>query len=141
MTNKPKTPGEVAWEAYISTLVKTPAGYGPANGGYTSPAWEAAAQAVRKQVGEEIRAVQDMGTGAVTSAIMESRKVRDIRAILREWHAQTPKPMGEWVFHSAQDVVETIEDLLDPSPMPEAEAECAEAAGAKPIPSPPPAER
>ncbi len=135
MANKPKTPGEVAWEAYISTLVETPDR--AARGGYSSPAWEAAAQAVRKQVGEEIQAVEGKPAPIITQAVMDMNRVIGIRAVLATWReAKT----DEDTCYFDCDAINAICSILGEPTREEAEA-CAEDAGAEPSKSPPPAKR
>lgn len=140
MANEPKTPGEVAWEAYISTLVETPDR--AARGGYSSPAWAAAAQAVRKQLQEEIKA--NWAAPGKTLRLLGEVAVEDIVAVaelkkhLAWWHDQ------DWNYDyevALSALIEAVEPFLPDEPKPEAAGACAEDAGAEPSKSPPPAKR
>ncbi len=131
-----KTPGEVAYEAYHFPYPGNWRGYGD----HGKAAWEKAAQAVRKQAGEEIQASEGKPATIITQAVMDMQRVSDIRAVLASYGSNHTKVMGEWVYMDANEVIEEIEGLLA-SPKPEAAEACAEGAGAEPSQSPPPAER
>jgi hypothetical protein len=130
-----KTPGEVAWEAYRSALMVWTPGP-PAGEDYISPAWEAAATAVRHQLGCQNR------TDELVSAhlIRDVGMIRDIRKVIHEWRTIDPD-FTEGGYYDC-DAIKAIAAILDPDePTPEEAEACAEDAGAEQSKSPPPAER
>ncbi len=133
-----KTPGEVAWEAYRSALVETPGQ--PPGGGYTSPAWEAAARAVRKQVGEELQAIEGKPGPIIAQAVTDMGRIRDIRKLAREFKVLPVPDDRDHNEEDKDDLINAIVAILDGPTREEAEA-CAEDAGAEPSKSPPPAKR
>lgn len=137
-----KTPGEVAYEAHALALVKE-TGIGT-NAFWDSlpehevKVWEAAAQAMRKQAGEEIQASEGKPAAIITQAVMDMAAVTNLKKDLAWWDAQD---WGSDYHHSLEQLIIAVEPFLPDEPKPESAAACAEDAGAERSKSPPPAER
>lgn len=82
MPAEPKTPGEVAYEAYHSPYLGNWRGHGD----HGKAAWEKAAEAVRHQLGCQNR------TDELVSAhlIRDVGMIRDIRKVMHEWRTIDP---------------------------------------------------
>lgn len=125
MTNKPKTPGEVAYIAHAYALVKE-TGIGTNTWwsslpGHEVKVWEATARAVQEE--QETEAASRLGA-------LQRRLVR--------WRA---RDFGSDYDEDFEALIRIVTPFFPVEPTPEAAEGCAEDAGAEPSKSPPPAKR
>lgn len=114
MANEAKTPGEVAYITYHSALASHgPTTWRPGMMDDSKAAWEAAAQAVRKQVGEELQAVEGKPMSIIAQAVIDMGRVHDIRKVVQVWQEKYEKT---WTTEHPQDAVTAlceIDKILD----------------------------
>lgn len=144
--DKPKTPGEVAYEAYMAADdASFPEHQREKLRKLTwkdtrlqrQVKWEAAAQAVRKQLAQEMKALRFEPGPAIAEAL---GRVRNIRRLVSKFIVALVAPGRDHPEEDKDDLINAIVAILD-GPTPEAAGACAETADAEQSKSPPPAER